>query len=188
MAKAEPDVEVEETPVVQPVKSRSRLIILLAVSVLVLFQAIFLGLILRSLTPAMPDDTREVLPDVPGGLVVEEPLAIKPGDLVEKPITPPFQSQVTSEDGTTGYMVAAQFTVMCEKGKESKYDTLYSLVKDKIRAEVLTILRNSKVEDIVDPNCTTIRNRILQKVNEILAEPQPIIKDVIAVDFRYTPA
>jgi len=180
MAKAEPDDDVVETPVVEPIKSRSRLYILLAFSVVVLLEMILLVWFL----PA-PAGTSTVQEEPVPTFVPDPP--VKLGDLVEKPIPGPFNASVSAEDGITGYMVSAQFTMKCEQKKASRYDTLYDKVKDKIRAEILTILRSSKVEDIIDPNCTTIRNRILMKINEIFAEPQPIIKEVIAVDFRYTP-
>jgi len=180
VAKAEPVVEIEETPA-EPVKTRSKILILLAFSVVVLLQMIFLAYVLRGFSSPPPGEQQESIPR----LALEEP--VQRLDLVEFPITEPFTCMAASEDAISGFNVMAKFTLKIEKSKLSGFETLHNKVKDKIRGEIVTILRSSKIEDLNDPNCTRIRNRILLKINEILAEPQPLVKEVIVVDFRSTP-
>ena len=186
MAKAEPDVEIEETPI-QPVQSRSRLIILLVFSAVVLLEMIILLLWLpKSSVPPQADDLQTSGPAIPQ-LEPESSVGAKVGDLVSNPIEEPFTIPVPSEDGSGGYMIGAQFALICEKSKQAKFTDLYGKTKDYVRSEIVTILRSSKIEDLNDPKCTVIRNKVLRKVNEIFAEPQPLVKEVIALDFRATP-
>ena len=185
MAKAEANVVVEETPVAAPVQSRSRMLILLAFSGVVLLQAIFLALILRSLAPAPEigsiDSQKPIIaPEIPQRNL---------DDLIEFPITTPndpIVSLVTAEDGT-GFMVSARFTLKIEKTKQTRFSNLYDKVKSEIRGEILTILCSSKIADFTDPNRTVIKSRILRKINEIFAEPQPLVKEVIVESFNATP-
>ena len=180
MAKAEPVVEVEETPAV-PIQSKSRLLVLLAFSAVVLLQMIFLAYVLRGLSSPPPGESQDSIPR----LLIEEPPRRQ--DLVEFQITEPFTCMVTSDDAISGFSVTAKFTLKHERNKQSRFTNLYEKIKDEIRGEIVTILSSSRIEELSDPNRTRIRNRILQKVNEIFAEPQPLIKEVIVVDFRYTP-
>jgi len=181
VAKAEPVVEVEETPVV-PIQSKSRLMVLLAFSAVVLLQMIFLALILRGFSSPPPGGQQE---SKPLQFSIEDPP--RRADLVEFPITEPFMCMIPSDDAISGFTVTAKFTLKHEKSRQSKFTTLYNSVENDIRSQIVTILRSSRIEDLNDPNCTRIRNRILQKINEIFAEPQPLVIEVIAVDFRYTP-
>ena len=182
MAKAEPVVEVEETPV-QPIQSKSRLLVLLAFFAVVLLQMIFLAYVLRGFSSYSPPD-EAAQGSIPRLTPEDPPQRL---DLVEYPITEPFMSMVTSDDGISGFTVTAKFTLKHEKSKLSRFTALYEKIKDEIRGEIVTILSSSRIEDLSDPNRTRIKKRILQKVNEIFAEPQPLIKEVIVVDFRYTP-
>ena len=179
MAKAEPAVEIEEAPV-QPIQSRSKLLILLALSAVVLLQMIFLAIVLRGFSSPPPDESQNSI-----RLPLEEPPQRL--DLVEYPITDAFNCMVPSDDGTGGFTVMAKFTLKHENSKKKRFTTLYEKNKDKIRGEIVTILWSSKIEELSDPNRTRIKNRILQKINEIFAEPQPLVKEVIVVDFRSTP-
>ena len=185
MAKAELVIENVEDASVQPIPSRSRLLIILAFSAVVLLEMILLLWFLPKSppAPAPPGGSQ----DTPPRFQVDEPVRVPPGEWVSKPISEPFMTMVTSEDGTTGYMVSAQFTLKCEKNKEKRYTNLYDQVKDDIRGEIQVILRSSKIQDITDPNNTVIKNRILQKVNEIFNEPQPLVKEVIILSFHATP-
>ncbi|MCL2304871.1 MAG: flagellar basal body-associated FliL family protein [Planctomycetaceae bacterium] len=179
MAKAEPVVEsVEETPV-QPIPSKSKLLILLAFSAVVLLEMIILLFFL----PKSPVSTTEK----PVKLDSEIIPGHKPEDWLEFPITDPFQCMITAEDGIGGFMLRAKFTLKHEKNKLSRLTNLYDKVKDEIRGEIRTILCSSKIEDFSDPNLTTIKNRILRRLNEVFAEPQPLVKEIVVVDFNYTP-
>ena len=184
MAKAEPVVEVEASPVV-PIQSRSRLLILLAFSAVVLLEMIVLLFFLPK--PSVPPMVggQENSPVI---LSVDPLPEHKSADWLEFPIADPFNSMVTSNEGTgSGYMVTAKFTLKHEKSKSTKFSNLYDKNKDTIRGEIITILCSSKIEDFSDPNRTVIRNKILRKINEIFAEPQPLVKEVIVVSFLYTP-
>jgi len=84
-------------------------------------------------------------------------------------------------------MVSARFTLKIEKTKQTRFSNLYDKVKSEIRGEILTILCSSKIADFTDPNRTVIKSRILRKINEIFAEPQPLVKEVIVESFNATP-
>ena len=188
MAKADLEDEVVETPVVQPVRSRTRLLILIAFSAVVLFEMILLVWFLPKPNVSSGDQHATEVPGMTKLPVFdpEEHNEPKPGDLVEKTI-PPFLVMVPAPDGTTGYNISAQFTLRVESKQERRYETLYALVKGQIRDQINVILSSSKIADITDPNRMVIRNRILLKVNEILREPHPIVKDVLIESFNATP-
>jgi len=180
VAKAEPDDDVVETPVAEPIKPRSRMLVLLVFFAIVLLEMLLLVWVLPR-SPVPPSD-ETVGPDV--RIRVEQP--IKPIDLAENPIATPFNCMITEEDGV-GYMIAAQITLACETNKKSRYETLYEKVKGQIRDQINVILTSSKITEVKDPNHTVIRNKILLKVNEIFAEPQPLVKEVVIESFNSTP-
>ncbi len=183
MAKAE-TVEIEETPV-QPIPSRSKLLIILAFAAVVLLEMILLLFFLpKSAVPTANNgaDDPEGIPKIE----IDSGPTVKPGDWVEFPIPDPFTCMVVSdEDGGAGYMVNAKITLKCEKAKETKFTDLFDKVKGDIKGQISTILRSSKVPDLQDANNTRIKNRIQQKINEIFGEP--LVKQVVIESFNATP-
>ena len=187
MAKAEADPqtpEIEEVSV-QPVRTRSKLLIILAFVAVVLLEMIFLLFLLpQSAVPpvAAPETVESTVPE----FSIEAGPTVKPGDWVEFPIPDPFMCMIPSIEGESGgYNISAKFTFKIEKSKESKFTGLYDKVKGDIRDQILTILRSSKVADLTDSANTTIKNRILRKVNEIFGES--LVKGVLVENFNATP-
>ena len=184
MAKAEIVVENPEDAPVQPIQSRSRLLIILAFSALILLEMLLLLWFLPKSSVPAPPEGGQVPP--PSTFEVEVPPRLPLGERSSNPIEP-FSVMVHSVDGTTGNMVNAQFSLMCEKSKQARYTNLYEKIKDEIRQEIQIILRSSTIQEITDPNNTVIRNKILRKVNEIFNEPQPLVKEVLVLSFQSSP-
>lgn len=180
--------ELSEEVFMQPVKSRSRLLIWLAFVALIFFELIIIAWLLPRGTTIVQNQPLPVgpIPD-PGPFSIPDPGSFpKPGDLIEFPIPDPFTCMIPDENPDRGgFVIRAKFTLKYPKDKERTFTLYYDKVKSEIRASILEILRKSTVKDITDPRCTTIRNRITQKVNEIFTEP--IVKDVITDDFNATP-
>ena len=187
MAKAEADPQTPETEDVsaQPVRSKSKMLVFLAVGAHILLEMIFLMFLIPK--PAVQPTTTSDATDSPTPeFPIDAGPAVKPGDWVEFPIPDPFTCMIPSMEGESGgYSISAKFTLKVEKANESKFTGLYDKVKGDVRDQILTILRSSKVPDLTDPANTMIKNRVLKKINEIFGEP--IVKAVLVENFNATP-
>jgi flagellar basal body-associated protein FliL len=165
-------------------KPRSpRLIILLSLVTLVLFQVLALFWILPT-----PQKIKAEIED--GKIILDPPndfrtpvdavpqTGIKPEDLLEKTIGDPFRVQDPNPDNpgaTDVFSVAVILKI--DKKDERKFDKLLLEQPATIRSIVYAVLRSSTLTERKQETLGAIRNKILTKVNEHFGSNY--VKDVV---------
>lgn len=175
-----------ENQAAAPKKKSSRLLILLALISLVLFQVMALYFILPS-----PGKIAEELQK--GGGTIEPPEAyripkdaipqpdVNPADLVERPIGDPFRIQEPNPDSPGATDVFTVTVVLkIDKKEAQKFDAILAERPATIRGIVNAVLRGSTLQERKSETLGTIRNKIQIKVNEELGANY--VKDVVCTD------
>jgi hypothetical protein len=65
----------------------------------------------------------------------------------------------------------------------ASFETLFHHNEHRLRDQVIFEIRNSRVEDLVDPGLALLKRKILAKSNELLG--QPVLRAVLFSDFSF---
>ncbi|MCL2744520.1 MAG: hypothetical protein FWE67_11780 [Planctomycetaceae bacterium] len=176
------DVSENET-VVEKKPQSQRLLILLSLVALVLFQILALYWILPT-----PDRIKKNILD--GKIVTEPPddfrvpvdaipnRGIKPEDMLEMPIGEPFRVQDPNPD-TPGAIDIFSVTVVLkiDKKDKTKFEKLLKEQPVTIRNTVYAVLRQSTLTERKQETLGAIRNKVMTKLNEQFGTNY--VKDVV---------
>ncbi len=172
--------QTEEKP-----KRSSRLIVLLCLVSLILFQVTLMFFLLPG--------PKQVADEVKGSIVLtpppefEAPVNVAPNadlksaELIEKELGDKFQIQDLRPNGAGETdLFSVKVTLRVDKKDEVKYDKLYEQRKNTIRGLVTAVLRASTLDERRQETLTTIRQKIQNKINDELGSNY--VKDVVCTD------
>ena len=171
---------------VQPTKSKSKLIILLAFISVILLELIVAFLLLPSkpdTTAAPKSDPSEIGSIVPhlDPSMEDQP---KIGETIEYPIPdPPFSVSVQSDDGMSNMTIKTKFVLVYNKADEKVFLEKFPLVQYSIKSDIQVILRRATQAELGQDNQRTICNKVLKAINDRLQVP--LVKRVFALDFTF---
>lgn len=196
MAKAEANPAVEESEEQQgePVKGKSKLIIIGSFVGFILLELIVLVLFLptpsqtgQSVAEIQKENLEKIEESPLGGITLDPgaELMPSPGDLIEIPLENPFTVQLPSEDGLTTTTLRAKFVLLYHKDDKRRFEKEYTNIPLQLHSEIYQILKTSKEQDVRDPLTKRIRLRIRNAANALFSKP-PIIVDVKVLDWYLT--
>lgn len=178
---------------VEPVKGKSRTIIIAGFVALILLEVIIAAILLpgrSSVANGVDEAYQKRIEDsdtpIEPILNPAEEVQPKPGEMLEYAFESPFRTQIVSS-GTpaTTIFVDANFALKYLKTDQKRFEKDFEKVKYTVVSKINSILRNSKRVDIMDPNATRLRNTIKQEINLIMGDP-PIIKEVMLLSINHS--
>ena len=177
MAKDPIDTKLPEEAVVPETalpKGIPRLYILLGLVSLVLLQTLLLWLMLpspESVQKAVLEAGKLAVPPSPFNEVPLPQEKSQPPDTIEKPLGKPdgeryHVQDVNQNDPTSMSGFSCSVFAVIKKSDEIAFTKAYEPKIKRIDQEILTILRESTLEERLESSLSTIRNRIQRRVSE----------------------
>lgn len=182
------EVEPDEVPTAtQPVSGTPRLFILIGLVAIVLLELI-VGFFLLPSPKTVVDQTNTAVANtiesrIPSQYAPEDPaVGIPTFDSASIAVEPAFDISDTQGTEATTTTYRFQFALVYDKKTEAAFQQVYDTKKLEIRAEILTILRESSDKEKNDPRLVELRGKILKKVDAILGG-KGLVKEIKLTEF-----